>query len=167
MAKKSSTKKFSPKMLIIMAIMGVGLVLGIGLVKKNQENRSKAATDSSWCSKVINCDLDKDGKITKTDSTMVLNLASGSKPITSEQKINCDLDNNGEISSIDALMILQVAEGKVCTEQAKITPTTCKTETKSCSGDGKTLKTCNSSGVTYTNCPSGCNPKIGCLKGGV
>ncbi len=43
MATKSFNKKFSPKMLIIMAVMGVALVLGMGLVKQNQENRSKAA----------------------------------------------------------------------------------------------------------------------------
>lgn len=43
MAKKViKTKKFSPKMLIIMAIVAVGLIVSVGLVKKVQDNRSQA-----------------------------------------------------------------------------------------------------------------------------
>ncbi len=44
MAKKSSVKKtLSPVKLIIMAVIVIALVASVGLVKKNQENRSKAA----------------------------------------------------------------------------------------------------------------------------
>lgn len=47
MAKKSSIKKkFNPITLIVMVVLGAGLVLGINLVKNNQENRSKAASSA-------------------------------------------------------------------------------------------------------------------------
>ena len=44
MAKKSSTKKLSPVKLIAMAVIVIALVVSVGLVKNNQENRSKAAS---------------------------------------------------------------------------------------------------------------------------
>lgn len=53
MAKNSSVKKLSPIKLIIMAIVAIALIVSVGLVKKNQENRSKAADgkgDGSECS---------------------------------------------------------------------------------------------------------------------
>ena len=61
------TKKNNFKLLVVIIIILVALALSVALVKKNQENRSKAASEETFTETEVVNDQSIDGDITETD----------------------------------------------------------------------------------------------------
>ena len=58
-------------------------------------------------------DVNSDGNVTAVDARYVLQVVSGLKTLTSEQKILVDMNGDGKITAVDARFILQKVAGLI------------------------------------------------------
>lgn len=56
-------------------------------------------------------DVNTDGKITAVDARWALQAASGTRPLSNEQKQIADVNGDGQVTAVDARWILQAASG--------------------------------------------------------
>lgn len=77
-------------------------------------DKAVSVTGGTWSLSIVKTllgDVNGDGKVTAIDARWVLQVASGSRVLTDEQKAVADVNGDGRITAIDARWILQVASG--------------------------------------------------------
>lgn len=77
-------------------------------------DKAVSVTGGTWSLSIVKTllgDVNGDGKVTAIDARWVLQVASGSRVLTDEQKAVADVNGDGRITAINARWILQVASG--------------------------------------------------------